>query len=72
METLLSWTPVATLIAVAVGVWRGSAKFTRIEMTLERATAAAGKAEKTLADYGKRIAGIEGELRRVNGSRRDD
>ena len=67
IQAALDLVPVAVLISVAGAAWRGSKKFTTINLHLENVLTQTEKCEEGLQDLGQRMAGVEGQLKRING-----
>ncbi len=69
VDLILEMVNVAVLITVSAVAWKGSRLFTLIQVKLERNIKVTEKMDETLGKHADRLAGIEGELRRVNGRR---
>lgn len=66
-QTIIDLVPVAVLVSVASAAWKGSKKFTTFDIKLAEVVENTEKCEKSLKTLGERVAGVEGELRRMNG-----
>ncbi len=67
VPAILELVPVAILVAVAGASWRGSKKFTTIDLQLQTVLTQTEKCEEGLHSLGERVAGVEGQLKRING-----
>jgi len=61
-QQLLELVPVVVLISVASMAWRGSRKFTIIEVKLDQAVENTEKCDVTIDKLGQRVASVEGQL----------
>jgi len=67
LQTILDLVPVAVLASVASVAWKGSKKFTTIEIKLNETIENTAKCDKTLTKLGERVASVEGQLKRIDG-----
>lgn len=66
-QAIIDLVPVAVLVSVASAAWKGSKKFTTIEIKLLEVVDNTEKCDSSLKTLGEKVAGIEGELKRMNG-----
>jgi hypothetical protein len=67
LQVILDLVPVAVLASVASIAWKGSKKFTTIEVKLNETVENTARCDKTLMKLGERVASVEGQLKRING-----